>query len=345
MAHHVPSTTNFNLILASCVDPPPPVDTATAVWLPAGATWSGTLASCEVSPAEAIEILLAEQSLSLQEIGRRVDLPLAQLRLSDIIAAARGGAVVEPPPARPTGRARHGEAEHASSACCEPLQDKEGSRKDRIKARMVELLSERAYSDVALVAMFRAEGVNVARRTLSTYRQELGMHRRVAKLSPPRPAKLAPPEHKAKRHLLTEEQREHRLAALAKARATLAARRARESAGSSPTAQAATVVEQPAPVVAPPTVVTPAPAPARPAPPPLPPGRPYQPHESYVVGETIEHPSFGRGRVVDVQGAKFRVAFETGSTKTLACARQDVATPAADVGPSILGHMIQELYQ
>lgn len=336
MAHHVPSTTNFNLILASCVDLPPPVDTATAVWLPAGATWSGTLASCEVSPAAAIEILLAEQSLSLQEIGRRVDLPLAQLRLSDIIAAAMGGGtVVEPPPTKPTGRAHLDEDECAPSARCEPPQgEPTGSRKERIKARMVELLGERAYSDVALAAAFKAEGVNIARRTLSTYRQELGMGmRRVAKLSPPRPA--SPPLGRKAEPVLTEEQREHRLATLAKARATLAAKRAQESAGSPVAAPVAAPVAPRGPVAAPV-------APARPA---LPPGRPYQPHESYVVGETIEHPSFGRGRVVDVQGAKFRVAFEAGSTKILACARQDVATPAADVGPSILGHMIQELYQ
>ena len=82
--------------------------------------------------AEAIEILLAERSLSLQEIGRRVDLPLAQLRLSDIIAAAVGGAgaVDEPPPAKLD------EAERAPSARCEPGEEQTISRKERIKARM-----------------------------------------------------------------------------------------------------------------------------------------------------------------------------------------------------------------
>lgn len=76
----------------------------------------------------------------------------------------------------------------------------------------------------------------------------------------------------------------------------------------------------------------------------MPPGRPYQPHESYIVGEYIEHPSFGRGRVADVQGAKCRVDFG-GSSKILACARRDISTPVAEVGAAILGGMIRELYQ
>jgi hypothetical protein len=44
----------------------------------------------------------------------------------------------------------------------------------------------------------------------------------------------------------------------------------------------------------------------------LPPGRPYNPRATFAVGETLEHPKFGRGAVVEARAGKIDVKFSDG---------------------------------
>lgn len=43
------------------------------------------------------------------------------------------------------------------------------------------------------------------------------------------------------------------------------------------------------------------------------PARPYSPKEVYAVGEWVEHPKFGRGKVTQARGGKIEVSFESES--------------------------------
>lgn len=60
------------------------------------------------------------------------------------------------------------------------------------------------------------------------------------------------------------------------------------------------------------TAATPRARAAAPAPDSLPPGRPYSPQATYATGETVEHPKFGRGAVIEARGGKIDVRFGDG---------------------------------
>ena len=43
------------------------------------------------------------------------------------------------------------------------------------------------------------------------------------------------------------------------------------------------------------------------------PARPYSPNDVYAAGDWVEHPKFGRGKVVQARAGKIEVRFESGS--------------------------------